>query len=48
MNFDWSLQNQWIMALYVFLGTIAILALKSWYDGRKLNKLLNEMQKVGG
>jgi hypothetical protein len=43
-----SVQNQWIMGLYVFLGTIAILVLKSWYDGRKLDKLLDELQKVGG
>jgi len=45
---SWSVQNQWIMGLYVFLGTIAILVLKSWYDGRKLNRLLDELQKVGG
>ena len=41
-------QNQWVVALYVFLGTIALLVLKSWYDGRQLDKLLEEENKVGG
>ena len=41
-------QNQWIVALYVFLGTIAFLVLKSWYDSRQLDKLLEEEKKVGG
>lgn len=41
------LENQWIVALYVFLGTIALLVLKSWYDGRKLEKLLEEENKIG-
>ena len=42
------LENQWIVALYVFLGTIGVLVLKSWYDGRKLTKLLKEANQVGG
>ena len=41
------LQNQWVVALYVFLATIALLVLKSWYDGRKLDRLLEEENKVG-
>ena len=42
-----SSQNQWIVALYVFLGTIALLVLKSWYDGRQLEKLLEEENIIG-
>ncbi len=41
-------QNQWVVALYVFLGTIALLVLKSWWDGKQLEKLLEEENKVGG
>lgn len=43
-----SLQNQWVVALYVFFGTILLLALKSWYSNRKLEKLLKEENQIGG
>ena len=37
----------WTTALAVFFGTLLLLFLKSWWDSRRLNSLLEEHLRVG-